>query len=172
MSVERDPWSIQSRGELKLLGALLDRPEGQAQRALWAAKAQAAGVELPEDWEQLPGKRLIKLLLDRSSEAQVRKNPIVIDESFSCAHCQLSVPKGGRLPRDHCPLCLWSLHVDGPVPGDRAANCGGELEAVSADIESGVIRITYRCVRCGFRRRNRALDDDAAPLLRALVAKR
>ena len=32
----------------------------------------------------------------------------------------------GYTSRNHCPFCLWSLHVD-ENPGDRACECGGEM---------------------------------------------
>ena len=42
---------------------------------------------------------------------------------FACVHCTLPVPANtdGHY-RNHCPYCLWSLHVD-DLPGDRASEC-------------------------------------------------
>jgi hypothetical protein len=53
------------------------------------------------------------------------------DDSFICAHCGKEVLPLGYTSRNHCPFCLWSLHVD-VNPGDRANPCGGPLEPVSA----------------------------------------
>lgn len=40
-------------------------------------------------------------------------------------------PEGaGSSHRNHCPNCLYSLHVD-ITPGDRAADCGGIMEPVA-----------------------------------------
>jgi hypothetical protein len=63
-------------------------------------------------------------------------------------------------PRNHCPECLWSLHVD-RVPGDRAESCGGEMEPVELEGSSAAgFTIVFRCRRCGAVRRNRAAHDD------------
>lgn len=78
------------------------------------------------------------------------------DEGFTCAHCGRYVPPLGYSSRNHCPYCLWSLHVD-IHPGDRANPCGGLLEPVSCepDAKRGYIIIS-RCRSCGELRRCRA----------------
>ncbi|MEU5370808.1 RNHCP domain-containing protein, partial [Streptomyces sp. NPDC005951] len=38
-----------------------------------------------------------------------------------------SVRRSRRAHRNHCPSCQVSLHVDGRVPGDRAAGCRGRM---------------------------------------------
>lgn len=86
------------------------------------------------------------------------------NSGFRCAHCGLAVPplEGGC--RNHCPRCLYSLHVD-VFPGDRAAECGGLLEPVGVDYHAkkGWV-IVSRCQRCGETRRNKAaLDDPLMP---------
>ena len=50
-------------------------------------------------------------------------------ESFSCANCVKEIhPDGaGSNHRNHCPYCLYSLHVD-EEPGDRKASCHGKME--------------------------------------------
>lgn len=47
-------------------------------------------------------------------------------DSFPCRVCgRLVTPEGaGSSHRNHCPNCLYSLHVD-ITPGDRAAACHG-----------------------------------------------
>ncbi len=142
-----------SRGDIKRAGAWLDG-EGRDQRAALVARAAARGAVIPEDWQEMPGKKLVRLCLARATEAQVRTNPIHRDEAFTCLHCGRDVPPGGRRPRDHCPWCLHSLHVD-VVPGDRAAGCDGTLVPIAVDLGD----LVYRCARCGAVRRNRILDD-------------
>lgn len=158
-----DLLALRSRGELKRWGAWLDG-EGEGMRPALEAHARARGL----DPEGLDGRRLLRLCLDRAEGAQVRKNPIARDEAFRCAHCGAAVPAGGRRPRDHCPACLYSLHVD-VVPGDRAADCGGELVPVA--ILGGATQqdIRYRCARCGAIRVNRVLDDLDPPDALAVV---
>ncbi len=149
--------ALRSRGDIKQWGAWLDG-EGSAVRAALIDAARARGVDLPDDAASLEGKRLLRACLGRADDAQVRTNPIARDEAFTCAHCAREVPHGGRRPRDHCPWCLHSLHVD-VVPGDRAAGCGGLLVPQRVDSERKGWMIGYRCARCGMERRNRVLDD-------------
>ncbi len=98
------------------------------------------------------------------------------DDGFVCAHCGKEVQPLGYTSRNHCPFCLWSLHVD-VNPGDRASECGGELEPVSVlpDAKRGYI-IVHRCRRCGALRRNKAAHEakvqpDNMRLLIELTAK-
>lgn len=160
--------AARSRGEVRRLGAWLDGA-GREHRPALAAAATARGVHLPDGWEDLPGKKLLRLCLARDDEAQVRRNPIARDEAFRCAVCGADVPPGGRRPRDHCPFCLRSLHVD-DVPGDRAAGCGGVLEPVAVVRTSAGADLEYRCLRCGVARRNRVLDDVTPPDDRVALA--
>ena len=54
------------------------------------------------------------------------------NETFTCKNCgRLVVPEGaGSNHRNHCPNCLYSLHVD-IEPGDRESDCGGHMSANS-----------------------------------------
>ena len=81
------------------------------------------------------------------------------DSGFICAHCGKEVEPLGYTSRNHCPFCLWSLHLD-ENPGDRASDCGGQMEPVSAepDPKKGFI-ITHRCTKCGALRRNKAAAE-------------
>ncbi len=153
--------ALVSRGDVKMAGAWLDGA-GRSLRGELVARAGALGATFPEDWAVLEGRRLLKLALARTQGAQIRTNPIARDESFSCVHCGRDAPKGGRRPRDHCPHCLHSLHVD-IVPGDRAADCAGLLIPLRLVASPKGAMIQYRCARCGAERRNRVLDDLAVP---------
>lgn len=83
------------------------------------------------------------------------------DNGFVCAHCGKEVLPLGYTSRNHCPFCLWSLHVD-INPGDRANPCGGELQPIRTEPDvkhgDGYI-IIHRCTKCGELRRNRAAHD-------------
>ncbi|RLC34266.1 hypothetical protein DRH14_03350 [Candidatus Shapirobacteria bacterium] len=46
-------------------------------------------------------------------------------------------------------VCLWGRHIDGDIPGDRLADCGGAMEPIKAVYEKGRFRIFYKCVECG-----------------------
>ena len=81
---------------------------------------------------------------------------------FECAHCGAPVaPLANGSYRNHCPYCLYSLHVD-VNPGDRASECRGVLEPLAVDYrrKKGWI-IVHKCQRCGAERRNKAALDDA-----------
>jgi len=83
------------------------------------------------------------------------------NEGFTCGHCGAQVsPLANGSVRNHCPECLWSLHLD-VNPGDRASGCGGELEPVAVDHhpKKGWI-VVHRCRSCGAERRNKAAVDD------------
>ena len=81
------------------------------------------------------------------------------DASFVCAHCGKEVQPLGYSSRNHCPFCLWSLHVD-KNPGDRAEECRGELRPVKVlpDAKKGYI-IIHKCTGCGEIHRNKAAHE-------------
>jgi DNA-directed RNA polymerase subunit RPC12/RpoP len=84
------------------------------------------------------------------------------NQAFRCAHCGQEVPPlDNGSYRNHCPYCLYSLHVD-INPGDRANLCLGLLEPVGVDYsgKKGWI-ILHRCQTCGEIRRNKAALNDA-----------
>ena len=81
------------------------------------------------------------------------------DDSFTCVHCGKTVEPLGYTSRNHCPHCLWSLHVD-INPGDRQNTCGGILRPIQTlpDAKRGYI-IIHRCEKCGTTVRNRAAHE-------------
>ena len=81
------------------------------------------------------------------------------DAGFVCTHCGKQVEPLGYTSRNHCPFCLWSLHVD-ILPGDRANPCGAPMKPVRAepDRKKGYV-IIHRCTRCGEECRNRAAHE-------------
>ena len=91
------------------------------------------------------------------------------DGGFTCVNCGREVPPLGYSSRNHCPFCLWSLHLD-ENPGDRASDCGGALRPVAAEpnAKKGYV-ITHRCEKCGAVRRCRAAADDDISLIIALT---
>lgn len=99
------------------------------------------------------------------------------DSGFVCAHCGKTVEPLGYTSRNHCPFCLWSLHVD-VNPGDRANECGGGMEPVAAkpDAKNGFV-ILHRCTKCGELHPNKAAygasagQMDSMKLLIALTAR-
>lgn len=99
------------------------------------------------------------------------------DNGFVCAHCGKTVEPLGYSSRNHCPFCLWSIHID-ENPGDRACECLGLLRPirVEPDPRKGYV-IVHRCEKCGAVRRCRAAHeakhqpDDIDLLIRLTVAE-
>jgi hypothetical protein len=84
-------------------------------------------------------------------------------EVFRCRHCRLMVapPASGGRHRNHCPYCLYSRHVDGKTPGDRASECGGSMAPTGAFTRpNGEYVVVHRCLACSFERHNRIAADD------------
>ncbi len=100
------------------------------------------------------------------------------DASFLCANCGREVLPLGYSSRNHCPFCLWSLHLD-INPGDRASECGGKMMPlrVETDARRGFV-IVHKCTKCGEIRRNRAAHeaktqpDDVRLLIRLTAGDR
>ena len=88
---------------------------------------------------------------------------VEVSEPFKCRHCRAFVgipPTGGR-NRNHCPLCLYSLHVDGKTPGDRASDCRSSMAPVGTFYRPNLEQVVvHRCLGCGFVRYNRVAADD------------
>jgi len=88
----------------------------------------------------------------------------VIDEGFTCAVCGADVPPLGYTSRDHCSVCLCSLHVDN-YPGDREAGCGGVLRPIGLLRHKKGWQIVYKCEICGAVKKNVAAKDDDGDML-------
>lgn len=115
-------------------------------------------VQVPvEDWD-------VPKLRDRRSGTQS-------GESFKCGHCKRfigALPSGGH-HRNHCPLCLFSRHVDAERIGDRQNRCRALMEPVGAfQRPNGEHVLVHRCLGCGFERFNRIAADDNFDLVLSL----
>lgn len=94
--------------------------------------------------------------------------------AFRCVDCRLDVPLDapGTAHRNHCPNCLASRHVDGRIPGDRAAGCGGRMAVLSLSVRAdGEWMIIHQCLSCGELSANRIAGDDNALALVRLALK-
>lgn len=94
-------------------------------------------------------------------------------DAFICRHCgmavKLNVP--GTKHRNHCPYCLWSLHID-IRPGDRAALCNGKMQPISIFArEDGELSVIHRCTGCGTLKINRIAGDDEEDQLKLIIKK-
>lgn len=93
------------------------------------------------------------------------------NQGFACANCGLKVEKltNGSY-RNHCPKCLYSLHVDRHI-GDRASNCCALMKPVGLTHKSGKgWQIIHQCTGCGQKSNNRiANDTDQADSILAIA---
>jgi predicted RNA-binding Zn-ribbon protein involved in translation (DUF1610 family) len=100
----------------------------------------------------------------------VTKKFLMRDDGFRCVCCGAWVPPLGCSARDHCPNCLYGLHVD-VFPGDRANTCHGLLEPVG--VRSGKktdYQIIYRCQKCHQTVVNQTAADDNLDLIVELTS--
>lgn len=95
------------------------------------------------------------------------------DAGFLCRRCRVTVPADapGTAHRNHCPLCLWSVHVD-ERPGDRLSACGGGMEPIAIWVRpTGEWALVHRCGTCRALRVNRIAGDDNELALMSLAAR-
>jgi hypothetical protein len=87
------------------------------------------------------------------------------DSGFICINCEKEVEPLGYTSRNHCPHCLYSLHLD-IMPGDRQNDCNGVLKPIQTELnpKKGFV-ILFRCEKCGAELRNKAAQDDNQTLL-------
>lgn len=82
---------------------------------------------------------------------------------FICQNCGKEVlPLTDGSYRNHCPFCLYSLHVD-ITPGDRQCDCGGLMKPIKIIKNKKGFQILHRCQKCGFERHNKINEDTRQP---------
>ena len=99
---------------------------------------------------------------------------------FRCAHCRNLVSAAHMLSgvnnRNHCPYCLWSLHLDLFAAGDRLSACKGQMRPIGLTIKKsrnkyrpearGELMLIHECLECQSLSINRiAADDDPESIL-------
>ena len=91
---------------------------------------------------------------------------------FVCDHCGADVkPLTNGSYRNHCPHCLYSLHVDS-MPGDRNSDCKGLMKPVGVQYHSKKgWQIVHRCQKCGIEKVNRTAPDDMDALLNMIKSE-
>ncbi|MEK7182109.1 MAG: RNHCP domain-containing protein [Patescibacteria group bacterium] len=89
-------------------------------------------------------------------------------EDFECEKCGAFVEGDGYT--NHCPHCLYSLHVD-IYPGDRKAGCGGLMDPVGLEEKNGRYRVTHQCLICGYTKINMISKDDDFSVVLAIAKK-
>jgi len=82
-----------------------------------------------------------------------------LDENFICINCHRHVEKLNYSSRDHCPYCLYSIHVD-VNPGDRQNPCKGLLKPIDIEKYKDTYKIIYKCEKCHIIHKNIMAKDD------------
>src|SRR3990167_10150601 len=87
-----------------------------------------------------------------------------IPSGFMCSHCKAFVSvndKIGTRNRNHCPFCLWSMHVDDKYSGDRKSQCRQQMKHIGLTFKKegidkygkqrqGEIMVIHKCMECDF----------------------
>jgi len=81
------------------------------------------------------------------------------NKGFVCQHCGKTVAPAEKTARNHCPYCLWSLHVDLETPGDRQNPCQGLMEPAALYQKHGEWIVIHRCQECGTEKPNKLASD-------------
>jgi len=89
-------------------------------------------------------------------------------EDFMCENCGQFVTGDGYT--NHCPVCLWSKHVDNQ-PGDRLQECLGMMKPVRVEKDKADFMIIHRCENCAIEKRNRVGGRDSFDTVVALAKK-
>lgn len=93
------------------------------------------------------------------------------DSGFTCQNCKQQVLPLGYTSRNHCPHCLYSLHVDNS-PGDRQNACRGLMLPHNIEIHSkkGKV-IVHKCTKCHEIKRNVSAFDDNEKKILEIMSK-
>jgi len=83
-------------------------------------------------------------------------------EDFTCENCGHKVEGNGYT--NHCPVCLYSKHVD-INPGDRMADCGGSMKPIDFEMKNGEYVIIHKCQKCKHEKKNRTSKKDDLKIL-------
>ncbi len=141
------------------------RKTGKVGKAKRAERARPSNVRNMFDEFDEPDEDELNEAIERKAR---EKRRAVISEPFKCRHCKAFIgepPTGGQ-QRNHCPMCLYSLHVDDKTPGDRASECRSLMEPVGVFYRRNLEQVVvHRCLGCGFTRYNRIAADDNPILL-------
>ncbi|GAP21705.1 RNHCP domain-containing protein [Leptolinea tardivitalis] len=121
----------------------------------------------------------------RNKDGKEKIHRVIYDtQNFKCRQCGAFVSPDRELAgvnnRNHCPLCLWSRHVDLHTAGDRLADCGSRMEPVGLTVKQinkrygrnwpGELMLVHVCTGCGKISINRiAADDDAHRLFQLFI---
>jgi len=137
-------------------------------KLLYSKRCASRSVALKEEVSLKKLTRKGKLLLAKRSsitqQAPSSSLPTklfqVVNEGFRCSSCGADVlPTTCGAPRNHCPFCLFSKHVDLHV-GDRANPCRGMMKPIGvvAKARKNYLLVS-KCLRCGEIMRSKTIPE-------------
>jgi hypothetical protein len=107
----------------------------------------------------------------RGKKVRSHRHAAPSDDVFKCRNCRrfIGPPPSGGHHRNHCPFCLFSLHVD-VSRGDRQSACGSRMAPIGyfQRPTNGEYMLVHRCLGCEFERFNRIAADDDFDLVLSL----
>jgi hypothetical protein len=131
-------------------------------------RPRARVAEAEEEYDEYDEYDEIEDLIERKDRERRRAG---ISEAFKCRNCRafIGAPPSGGQQRNHCPMCLYSLHVDDKTPGDRQSTCRSLMQPIGVFYRRNLEQVVvHRCLGCGFVRYNRIAADDNPVLLAEL----
>lgn len=95
------------------------------------------------------------------------------NSGFICLNCKRTVvPISNGSYRNHCPFCLYSLHVDDEMPGDRLSQCRELMEPIGIRYHSKKgYQILHRCTQCRKLQYNIISNSPSQPDNKVLIYK-
>lgn len=108
------------------------------------------------------------VLYRREDKSRIKTPPKHQPEVIRCQHCHEPIGNGSREEigtrnRNHCPNCLWSVHVGETSPKDRNSDCCAGMEPVALTIKMdhhGELMLVHVCTQDKTVRFNRLAADD------------
>lgn len=89
--------------------------------------------------------------------------------SFVCKKCHKRNDDHFPSPRNHCKYCLYSLHVDQRIPGDRLSTCKGLMPPIRVEYSAKKgYSIIHHCNICHHENKNKTIPDDNFELITLL----
>ncbi|MEA3273374.1 MAG: RNHCP domain-containing protein [Patescibacteria group bacterium] len=93
---------------------------------------------------------------------------------FTCRYCRKEIAtdkEAGIQNRNHCPYCLYSVHLDQKISGDRKSVCGGKMKPLGLTFKKtkpskyqgtnqGELMLIHQCCNCKKISINRIAGDD------------
>ena len=128
------------------------------------------------NFEKITRSRSDAIASRRSHNAEREKQRARNLTEFRCVQCgelvSTSRECSGVNNRNHCPVCLWSRHVDHLKAGDRNSACRSRMEPVGLTLKhtlkhygeekQGELMLIHRCAGCRKISINRVAADDNA----------